>query len=52
MFDFPEKTLEPTADEAAPVDTTGRPERKPMDEDIEIALRMLRGIMRGDDVDA
>ena len=51
MCDFPEKALEPTADEAASVEETCRPERKPMDEDIEIALRMLRGIMRGDDID-
>ncbi len=51
MFDFPENKLEPAANEAVPVEPERPSERKPMDEDIEIALRMLRGIMRGDDVD-
>lgn len=52
MFDFPEKVFESTEDDAVQTDAARTPERKPMDEDIEIALRMLRGIMRGDDVDA
>lgn len=51
MFDFPEKKLDPSADETMQTEPTACPERKPMDEDIEIALKMLRGIMRGDDVD-